>query len=336
MHTHDTLVHTVVTLAEHLGPKTFGDPMIQLVASPTGHHSGFVWGILFTVHLGGVGVHVERWDPRWGAEVVRAERTTAFFGAPTFVQDMLRTDLAGDPDCPFECLVVAGSSVPRSLPERAGWALGAYVAPAWGMTECSIMTSCTPTEPPEIQLTDGSVLAGSLVRVVDAQGIDVPPGTVGELLMRGPGVVLGYYDRPDATDEAFLPGLWFRTGDTASLDEHGWLTLHGRTKDLVIRGGENIPVTEVESLLFEHPDVQDAAVVGYPDERLGERVCAVVVARPGATLDLDGVCAHLLERGLTKHYLPERLVVMDALPTTQSGKVQKFKLRELVAAQETA
>jgi cyclohexanecarboxylate-CoA ligase len=174
------------------------------------------------------------------------------------------------------------------------------------------------------------------VRVVDGDGNDVPPDVTGELLMRGPGVVLGYYDRPDATDEAFLPGLWFRTGDTASLDEHGRLSLRGRSKDLVIRGGENIPVTDVETLLFDHPDVRDAAVVGYPDERLGERVCAVVVPRPGARLDLDGICAHLLAHGLTKHYLPERLVLLDALPTTQSGKIQKFRLRELVAAPEQA
>ncbi|ROP36583.1 AMP-binding protein [Saccharothrix texasensis] len=333
MHTHDTLLYAVKGLADHLGPGTFGDPMVQLVASPAGHHSGFVWGILFTAYLAGTGVHVDHWDPGWCAEVVRAEGITAFFGAPTFLQDMLRTDLADDPDCPFRCLVVAGSPVPRTLPAKAGRALGAYIAPAWGMTECSIMTSATPLEDDDVQRTDGSVFPGSQVRVVDDEGRAVPPGVTGELLMRGPGVIVGYYDRPDATDESFLPGLWFRTGDTASLDEHGRLSLRGRTKDVIIRGGENIPVTEVESLLFDHPDVLDAAVVGYSDERLGERACAVLVARPGAVLELPALCDYLLAGGLSKHYLPERLVLLPELPTTQSGKIQKYRLRELVAGE---
>ncbi|MEO3825773.1 AMP-binding protein [Actinomadura sp. B10D3] len=334
MHTHDTLVYPLEALADHLGPKTFGDPMVQLVASPVGHHSGFAWGVLFTVHLGGTGVHMESWNPVQAVEIIRAERTTAFFGAPTFLQDMLRTELAGDPDCPLECLVIAGSSVPRTLPAKAGEALGAYIAPAWGMTECGIMTSATPAEAEEIQRTDGSAFAGSEVRVVDATGAEVPPGAVGDLLMRGPGVSVGYFDRPDATRESFLPGLWFKTGDTAGVDEHGWLSLHGRSKDIIIRGGENIPVTEVETLLFDHPDVLNAAVVGYPDERLGERSCAVLVTRPGASLDLPAVCEYLLAGGLSKHYLPERLMVLDELPTTQSGKIQKFRLRELITSGE--
>lgn len=332
MHTHDTLLYDAKALADHLGPATFGDPPVQLVASPIGHHTGWVWGVLFTVYLAGTGVYMDRWDPMWGVQVIREESITTFFGAPTFLQDMMRTDLAGDPRCPLQCLVIAGSSVPRTLPAKAGEAFGAYIAPAWGMTECGITSSCTPTEPDAIQLTDGSIVAGSAARVVDEHGEDVPPGVTGELLMNSPGMVLGYYDRPDATDEAFLPGMWFRTGDTASLDEHGWLSLRGRSKDIIIRGGENIPVTDVETILFDHPDVLNAAVVAYPDERLGERACAVLVIRDGNDLDLSALCEYLLANGLSKHYLPERLLLLDELPVTQSGKIQKFKLRELIAS----
>jgi cyclohexanecarboxylate-CoA ligase len=310
--------------------------MIQLVASPVGHHTGLVWGVLFTVYLAGTGVHVERWDPVWGADVISQERVSAFFGAPTFLQDMMRTDLADDPNGPLECVVVAGSPVPRTLPDRAGAALGAYIAPAWGMTECSILTSCTLAEPAAIQYSDGSSFAGSEVRIVDVDAVDVPVGVTGELLIRGPGVTLGYYDRVDATVESFLPELWFKTGDTASTDERGWLSLRGRSKDIVIRGGENIPVTDVESLLFDHPDVVDAAVVGYPDARLGERACAVLVTRPGARPDLAEVSNYLLAQGLSKHHLPERLVLLDRLPTTPSGKIQKFELRELIVSGEDA
>jgi len=330
MHTHDTLIYSARQQAEHVGPQAFGEPMVQLVASPVGHHTGLVWGIVFTVLLGGTGVHVDRWDPEWGAQVIRGEGITTFFGAPAFLQDMLRTDLAGDPACPLQCLVIAGAPVPRGLPAKAQEALGAYICPAWGMTECSIALSCTPTEPADILQTDGSLFAGSQIRIVDDNGADLGTGKVGELLIRGPGLTFGYYDRPDATDAAFAPGLWFRTGDRADINAHGWLSLRGRSKDIIIRGGENIPVTDVESVIFDHPDVTNVAVVGTPDERLGERICAVVTLRTGIEeLTVATLSEFLLGRGLSKHYLPEQVVVLAELPTTPSGKVQKFKVREM-------
>lgn len=332
MHSHNTLIYSARQQAAHMGPGGFGDPVVQLVASPIGHHTGYEWGILFTVLLAGTAVLVDRWDPEWGTQIIRDEGVTTFFGAPTFLQDMMRTDLADDPANPLACLVIAGAPVPRNLPAQAGKALGAYVAPAWGMTECSILVSCTPLEPDEIQHTDGSVFEGSEVRVVDEDGRDLAAGQVGDLLIRGPGATYGYFDRPDATNEAYLPGLWFRTGDRASVDERGWLTIHGRTKDIIIRGGENIPVTEVESVIFNHPDVVNAALVGIPDERLGERICAVLVLdtdRPELTV--DDVAEYLLGRGVSKHYLPERVVVLPELPMTPSGKIQKFLLRDQVS-----
>jgi len=331
MHSHNSLIYSARQQAAHVGPAVYGDPMVQLVASPAGHHTGFVWGILFTVVLAGTGVHVDRWDPKWGIEVIRQEGVTTFFGAPAFLQDMIRTDLAGDPSCPLQCLVIAGSSVPRGLPAQAQEALGAYICPAWGMTECSIIISGTPNESAAIQSTDGSVFAGSQARVVDENGTDLPTGAVGDLVVRGPSVIYGYYDRPDATAEAFLPGLWFKTGDRASIDEHGWVSLRGRTKDIIIRGGENIPVTDVESVIFDHPDVLNAAVIGLPDERLGERVCAVVVVKTGSPEPtVDSLGNYLLSQGLSKHYLPERVIALLELPMTQSGKIQKFKLREMI------
>jgi cyclohexanecarboxylate-CoA ligase len=170
------------------------------------------------------------------------------------------------------------------------------------------------------------------MRVVDTDGHDVPAGTEGDLWVRGPALALGYYDRPDATAGAYRQGLWFVTGDRAILDHSGRLVVRGRTKDIVIRGGENIPVTDVESVLFDHPDIVNVAVVGVPDDRLGERVCAVIVQAPGTTpLTLDDVTAFLLGAGLSKHYLPELVHHLDELPMTPSGKIQKFKLRGVVA-----
>jgi cyclohexanecarboxylate-CoA ligase len=330
MHSHETLLYSARQLAEHVGPSTFGEPMVHLVASPIGHHTGYVWGVLFTVLMAGTAVHVDRWEPNWGVQVIRDEGVTTFFGAPAFLQDMLRTDLAGDPDCPLRCLVIAGAPIPRGLPGQAREALGAYIAPAWGMTECSIITSCTPSEPDDVLNTDGSVFAGSAVRIIDDAGRDVPAGVVGELVMRGPASLLGYFDREDATNDAYLPGLWVRTGDRASVDERGWLSLRGRSKDIIIRGGENIPVTDVESLIFDHPEIRNAAVVGIPDERLGERVCAVVVTVAGGPeMTLPALTDYLLSQGLSKHYLPERVITVDELPMTPSGKIQKFKIREM-------
>ncbi|MEU6188068.1 AMP-binding protein [Nocardia sp. NPDC047038] len=331
MHSHNTLIYSARQQAEHIGTEVYGHPLVQLVASPVGHHTGFIWGIVFTTLLAGTGVHVDRWDPTWGADVIRQEGVTTFFGAPTFLQDMMRTDLVGDPACPLTCLVIAGAPVPRSLPAQAGEALGAYVAPAWGMTECSIIMSCTPDEPDAIQRTDGSVFAGSEVKIVGAGGTELAPGEVGELLVRGPAVAYGYFDRRDATEKAYLPGLWFDTGDRASIDEHGWVSLAGRTKDIIIRGGENIPVTEVESAIFDHPDVLNAAVIGIEDARLGERICAVLVieaGRPEPTVDSLG--EFLVGQGLSTHYLPERVICLPELPMTPSGKIQKFKLRDLM------
>lgn len=331
MHSHDTLIYSARRQAEHIGPQVFGDPLVQLVASPVGHHTGFIWGTVFTVLLAGTGVHVDRWDPVWGVQVIRDEGVTTFFGAPTFLLDMMRTDLAGDPTCPLRCLVIAGAPVPRNLPAQASAALGAYVSPAWGMTECSIVTSCTPAEPDTIQQTDGSVFAGSEARILGDDGTDLPLGRTGDLVMRGPGFLYGYYDRPDATRDSYLPGLWFRTGDRASIDEHGWVSLRGRTKDVIIRGGENIPVTDVESVIFDHPDVANIALIGIPDERLGERICAVLVVKDGrARITVESLAEYLLAAGLSKHYLPERVAVLPELPTTPSGKIQKFKLREIV------
>jgi cyclohexanecarboxylate-CoA ligase len=142
--------------------------------------------------------------------------------------------------------------------------------------------------------------------------------------------MFGYYDRRDATDAAYLPDLWVRTGDRAWIDEHGWISLKGRSKDIIIRGGENIPVTDVESVIFDHPDIINAAVVGIPDERLGERICAAVVTVGTKELTVESLANYLVSKGLSKHYLPERLVVMPELPMTPSGKIQKFKIREML------
>jgi cyclohexanecarboxylate-CoA ligase len=176
--------------------------------------------------------------------------------------------------------------------------------------------------------TDGCPLPGVEVKVVDFDGNTLPAGDVGKLVVRSCSNFGGYLRRShlngtDADD-------WFDTGDLARMDAQGYIRITGRSKDVIIRGGENIPVVEIESLLYRHPDIASAAIVAYPDERLGERACAVVVPRPGRSVDLPSIVQFLKGQKVAIQYIPERLVVRDTMPSTPSGKIQKFKLREML------
>jgi cyclohexanecarboxylate-CoA ligase len=157
----------------------------------------------------------------------------------------------------------------------------------------------------------------------------VPTGTVGRLQARGTFTFVGYLKKPELN--AWDTEGWFETGDLARMDEDGYIRITGRSKDVIIRGGENIPVVEIENLLYRHPKVQDVAVVAMPDPRLGERACAFVVPRSGERPSFDEMTAFLAREGMAKNYWPERLELVEAMPRTPSGKIQKFKLRETAA-----
>jgi cyclohexanecarboxylate-CoA ligase len=328
MNTHQTLFAVLRRFVNHLGPDTFGRPMVNLVASPVGHHTGFLWGVLLTAYLRGTAVYLDRWEPARAIEIICEHEVTVMFGAPTFLQDLLLQDAPHHSLPSFRAAIVAGAPVPRGLPEAGRAAFGTWVCPAWGMTEYGIGISASTHPDPRFTTTDGQAVPGCELRIVGGAGEPVPPGTHGRLQIRGAGLFLGYLERLDAMAEAFDDDGWFDTGDTASMDGDGFVTLGGRTKDIIIRGGENIPATEVESLLFDHPDIVELAVVGVADKRLGERAVAVVVPREGALLDVEQVAAYLTERGLSKHFLPEAVVAVDALPKTASGKIRKVELRE--------
>jgi cyclohexanecarboxylate-CoA ligase len=198
------------------------------------------------------------------------------------------------------------------------------------MTENGAVTVARPGDPPEkIFGTDGRAIGGMEVRVVDADGRPAAPGTVGRLQARGTFSFVGYLKKPELN--AWDADGWFETGDLARMDAEGYIRITGRSKDVIIRGGENIPVVEIENLLYRHPKMQDVAVVAMPDPRLGERACAFVVPRPGEQPTFDDMIGFLAREGMAKHYWPERLELVDAMPRTPSGKIQKFKLREVAA-----
>lgn len=189
------------------------------------------------------------------------------------------------------------------------------------------MTITEPTRTNEKSgSTDGRPLPGIEVKVVDVAGQPLPAGQTGSLLVRGSSLFAGYLKRPhlNATDAQG----WFDTGDLAFLDADGYVRINGRSKDIIIRGGENIPVMEIENMLYKHPAVAMVAIVGYPDARLGEKACAFVTVKPGHTFSMEEMSRYLSENQVTRQYHPERLEIMQDMPKTPSGKLQKFKLRE--------
>jgi cyclohexanecarboxylate-CoA ligase len=203
------------------------------------------------------------------------------------------------------------------------------------MTENGAVTVVAPDDPDDRSVnTDGFALPGMELQVRGVDGTPVPPGREGELFVRGCSNFVGYLKRPQ-WNNTDAEG-WFDTGDIARIDERGYIRICGRSKDVIIRGAENIPVVEVESLLYKHPAVAMVAIVAYPDERLGERACAFVVPKAGQTFTFDGMVAFLESQHLARQYFPERLEVRDQLFSTASGKIQKFALRNELKAEYEA
>lgn len=201
------------------------------------------------------------------------------------------------------------------------------VANSWGLTEFPVATSQAPNGPAELlDHTVGKPVPGVTVRVVDESERQAALGEEGELRLKGPPCFLGYVDR-SLDDEAFDTEGWFRTGDLGHIDDDGNVVVSGRIKDAIIRNAENISALEIEGVLASHPAVADVAVIGVPDARTGERVCAIVVVNPGAALTLSSIFEYCQARGLSKHKTPERLEIVDALPRNLTGKVLKTELR---------
>jgi acyl-CoA synthetase (AMP-forming)/AMP-acid ligase II len=307
-----------------------GGTIRQLALFPAGHVAGLL-GLLRVLVHGCVTVVLEIWDPVQAAELVDRYALTYGVGAPVQLVGLLDEQARGAATLATLTEFMTGAaSVPPALVVRAD-AAGIRAYRCYGSSEHPTISSGTVEDPLAKRAgTDGAVLPGNQVRLVDDDGSDVPPGAEGEIVSRGPELFLGYTD-PVLDADAFLPGRWFRTGDIGRLDADGYLTITDRKKDIIIRGGENISSKEVEDVLTEHPAVLDAAAIGLPDERLGERVCAVVVLAPGVPLSLEEVRAHFVSAGLARQKTPERIEVVAELPRTPAGKVQKFVLRKRFA-----
>jgi non-ribosomal peptide synthetase component E (peptide arylation enzyme) len=301
------------------------------MSSTLGHQTGYLYGYCLTVLLGATAVWLDMWSAAEAARLIEAERVTFTMGATPFLQDLTYTPTPHDLSS-LRLFISAGASIPRQLVKDGRERLGCAISAGWGMTENGLVT-CNGLADPDDKVfrTDGAPLPGMGLRVVDADGRDLPPGTEGDLLATGPAQFVGYFKRPSFTAEAHTPDGWFKTGDRATLDRDGYLAITGRSKDLIIRGGENIPVAEVENLLFAHPKVAGVAIVAMPDPRLQERACAFVIPKEGETVSLAELVAYLESRQLARQKFPERLEIVPEFPVTPSGKIQKYRLREVIA-----
>ena len=328
MHTTNTLLACNRALAGRFG--LVSDDVL-LACSPLGHMTGYAAMMLLGISLGATIVLQDVWEARRGVQIMGDEGVTFTAASTPFLADIVETVAVGAPRPPqLRNFLCAGAPIPPVLIERAARELDLKVCSLWGMTESLSSTLTEPARAHEkSSKTDGRALEGVDVKVVDLDGQPLPAGQTGRLLVRGAQMFLGYYKRPDI--ETFDAEGWFDSGDLAYADDEGYIRINGRTKDVLIRGGENVPVVEIEALLYQHPAVVAAAVVGYPDPRLGERGCAFVVLRPGMALTLADVQGWMTACKVAKQYWPERVEVLDDLPRTPSGKVQKFKLREIIA-----
>ncbi len=327
LHSHQTLLAEARSLAPVHG---LGGGDTVLMPSPLTHVSGLVHALLVPAALGSGAVLMPRWDPGEALRLMARERVTYMVGAPTFLRDLAHhpalsaSDVSG-----FRLFSCGGADVDPTLVAEAAHRLGCVAKRVYGSTEFPTITTTGPDDPPARRVdSDGRPIGAAEIRLVDDDDAEVALGREGEILARGPECCLGYLD-PALNAEVFTADGWFRTGDLGTVDAEGYLRITGRKKDIIIRKGENISARELEDLLAAHPAVAEAAVVGLPDATAGEIACAVLRLRRGAdTPTLDEVTHHLLMRGLSKRKVPERLVVMDDLPRTASGKVLKRALRE--------
>jgi len=326
-HSHRTLAAELTSPTPEHGDAT--NPA-QLAMFPPGHVAGLL-GLMRVLVSGLPTVVLETWSPARAAGLIDEYAITGGVGAPVQLVgllDQLERGLARlDSLNGFRC---GAAAVSPSLIERAD-SLGIAAFRCYGSSEHPTVTTGYPDDSlVKRATTDGRVIAGNEVRVLDDAGRDVAIGQDGEIVTRGRELFIGYTD-PRLDAAAFLPGGWYRSGDVGNLDADGFMTITDRKKDIVIRGGENISSKEVEDILSTHPAVADVAVIGSPDDVLGERVCAVIVVREGRTIDLDEVRAHFADAGAARPKTPESLVFVAELPRTPAGKVQKHVLREQVS-----
>jgi acyl-CoA synthetase (AMP-forming)/AMP-acid ligase II len=332
VHTHATANYSLTACTDLWGVE---ESDVVLVAAPISHGAGFNWCLRIALYAGASQVLVDRWDPSSAAELI-AKRGCSFTYAPTrFLQDLL--GVAPDhPDLTMKTFASGGSPIPRHFVALAKELMDCQVLATYGQTECFVATSTRLGDSMEkISSSDGCAVPGAQVRIVDESSTEVPRGDEGICVTRGPHVGAGYLDETGVT-RPFADDGWLWTGDVCIMDDEGYIRVVGRQKEVVIRNGLNISPAEIETHLLKYPGVVQAAVVGYPDDDVGERICAAVVMEGGAHVSVADFASLLEREGIAKYKFPEIVVEVDELPHSTIGKLQRREVRQRLVEQAAA
>lgn len=303
---------------------------VFMMPAPLGHATGFLHGVTAPFLIGARSVLLDIFTPDACLALLEQQRCTCMLGATPFVYDLLNVlekqpaDLSA-----LRFFLCGGTTIPKKV-ARECQQRGIKLLSVYGSTESSPHAVVNLDDPlSRFMHTDGYAAAGVEIKVVDDARKTLPPGCEGEEASRGPNVFMGYFDEPELTARALDEEGWYYSGDLCRMDEAGYIRITGRKKDIIVRGGENISSREVEDILLQHPKIHDACVVAMSDERLGERSCAYVVLKaPHHSLSLEEVVAFFSRKRVAKYKYPEHIVVIEKLPRTTSGKIQKFLLRK--------
>ena len=303
---------------------------VFMMPAPLGHATGFLHGVTAPFLIGARSVLLDIFTPDACLALLEQQRCTCMLGATPFVYDLLNVlekqpaDLSA-----LRFFLCGGTTIPKKV-ARECQQRGIQLLSVYGSTESSPHAVVNLDDPlSRFMHTDGYAAAGVEIKVVDDARKTLPPGCEGEEASRGPNVFMGYFDEPELTARALDEEGWYYSGDLCRMDEAGYIKITGRKKDIIVRGGENISSREVEDILLQHPKIHDACVVAMSDERLGERSCAYVVLKaPHHSLSLEEVVAFFSRKRVAKYKYPEHIVVIEKLPRTASGKIQKFLLRK--------
>lgn len=303
---------------------------VFMMPAPLGHATGFLHGVTAPFLIGARSVLLDIFTPDACLALLEQQRCTCMLGATPFVYDLLNllekqpADLSA-----LRFFLCGGTTIPKKV-ARECQQRGIKLLSVYGSTESSPHAVVNLDDPlSRFMHTDGYAAAGVEIKVVDDARKTLPPGCEGEEASRGPNVFMGYFDEPELTARALDEEGWYYSGDLCRMDEAGYIKITGRKKDIIVRGGENISSREVEDILLQHPKIHDACVVAMPDERLGERSYAYVVLKaPHHSLSLEEVVAFFSRKRVAKYKYPEHIVVIEKLPRTASGKIQKFLLRK--------
>jgi long-chain acyl-CoA synthetase len=308
------------------GPET-----VTFGGLPLFHVFGLTSGLLSCVRVGGLLTLLPRFDAGKALEIIARDQVNTFLGVPTMYAALLHHPAASQADASsLELCVSGGAAMPVEVLRGFEETFRCKVLEGYGLSETCAIASFNR---PERERKPGSIgipVPGVEMKVVDDQGAELPQGEVGEILVRGPTVMKGYWNRPDATADTLSDDGWLKTGDMAYIDEDGYFFIVDRKKDMIIRGGFNVYPREIEEVLYEHPAVREAAVVGVPHESLGEEIAAVVVLREGEDAEAEAIRDYVKQRVAAYKY-PRHVWFLDELPKGPTGKILKREI-ELPAA----